>query len=109
MGAAFLSFINGGNIFEIERAAEIALEHSLGLTCDPIEGYVQIPCIERNAIGANRSMMAYALSKLMGQTNSKITFDMAVKTMYYTGKDLSKRYRETARGGLAKTYEKQAK
>ena len=109
MGGAFLSYINGGNIFEIERAAEIALEHSLGLTCDPIEGYVQIPCIERNAIGANRSMMAYALSKLMGQANSKITFDMAVKTMYYTGKDLSKRYRETARGGLAKTYEKRNK
>lgn len=102
MGAAFMSQVNGGDIFEIERASEIALEHSLGLTCDPIEGYVQIPCIERNAIGANKSIMAFALSRLMGSKDSKISFDMVVKTMYKTGRDINRSYRETARGGLAK-------
>ena len=109
MGAGFLASINGGDIFDIERASEIALEHSLGLTCDPIEGYVQIPCIERNAIGANRSMMAYALSRFMGKKDSKISLDNVIRTMYFTGKDLNKSYRETARGGLAKTYTKRIK
>ncbi len=109
MGAGFLASINGGDIFDIERASEIALEHSLGLTCDPIEGYVQIPCIERNAIGANRSMIAYALSRFMGKKDSKISLDNVIRTMYFTGKDLNKSYRETARGGLAKTYTKRIK
>jgi iron-sulfur-dependent L-serine dehydratase single chain form len=109
MGAGFLASINGGDIFDIERASEIALEHSLGLTCDPIEGYVQIPCIERNAIGAYRSMMSYALSRFMGKKDSKISLDNVIRTMYFTGKDLNKSYRETARGGLAKTYTKRIK
>ena len=73
MGAAFLSYLDGQDLFGIERASEIALEHSLGLTCDPIEDYVQIPCIERNAIGALRSISASSLSHLMGTTNSKIS------------------------------------
>lgn len=104
MGAAFLSYLDGQSLFGIERASEIALEHSLGLTCDPIDGYVQIPCIERNAIGALRSISASSLSHLMGTTNSKISFDTVVKTMYKTGKDLNRSYRETSKGGLAKEY-----
>lgn len=104
MGAAFVSYIDGLDILGIERSSEIALEHSLGLTCDPIDGYVQIPCIERNAIGALRSLISSNLSKLMGTSNSKINFDTVVETMYQTGRDLNKRYRETAKGGLAFVY-----
>ena len=106
MGAAFLAYLDGQNIYGIERASEIAMEHSLGLTCDPIDGYVQIPCIERNAVGALRSIATNSLSILMGTTNSKISFDIVVKTMYKTGKDLNRSYKETSKGGLAKTYEK---
>ena len=104
MGAALLAYLNNQNIDGIERAAEIALEHSLGLTCDPIEGYVQIPCIERNAIGAIKSIMASSLSSLMGRSNSKISFDVVVQTMYQTGKDINSRYRETSKGGLATVF-----
>ena len=104
MGAALLAYLNNQNIDGIERAAEIALEHSLGLTCDPIEGYVQIPCIERNAIGAIKSIMASSLSSLMGRSNSKISFDVVVQTMYQTGKDINSRYRETSNGGLATVF-----
>lgn len=108
MGAAFLAHLDNQDIYGIERASEIAMEHSLGLTCDPIDGYVQIPCIERNAIGALRSIAANSLSILMGTTNSKISFDVVVKTMYKTGKDLNRSYRETSKGGLAKTYKKES-
>ncbi len=87
----------------IEYAAEIALEHQLGLTCDPVGGYVQIPCIERNAVAATRAINAYALSKVLAGTR-KIDFDTVVATMYATGKDLSVRYRETSEGGLAAKY-----
>lgn len=104
MGAGLLAYLDNQSIDEIERACEIALEHSLGLTCDPIDGYVQIPCIERNAIGAIKSIMASSLSKLMGKSNSKISFDVVVQTMYQTGKDINARYRETAKGGLAKVF-----
>lgn len=104
MGAAFVSYIHDKDIDLIERAAEIAMEHSLGLTCDPIEGYVQIPCIERNAVGALRAIEASALTDFIGRTNSKISFDYVVETMYETGKDLNRNYRETSKGGLAKKY-----
>lgn len=104
MGAAFVSQLKGKDIEIIERAAEIAMEHTLGLTCDPISGYVQIPCIERNAIGALRAIEASALTDFMDSTSSKISFDLVVETMYETGLDLSKNYRETSIGGLAKTY-----
>ncbi len=88
---------------EIEYAAEIALEHQLGLTCDPIGGYVQIPCIERNAIASQRALSAAALARILKGTR-KISFDLIVKTMYETGKDLNARYRETSEGGLAAYY-----
>lgn len=79
------------------------MEHHLGLTCDPIAGLVQIPCIERNAVAAMRAINAVSLANFL--TNSrKISFDMVVETMYRTGLDMSGLYRETAEGGLAKQY-----
>jgi L-serine dehydratase len=80
------------------------MEHSLGMTCDPIGGYVQIPCIERCAMGAMRALESYTLSKLLDNTSSKISLDTVICTMLKTGKDLTYKYRETAEGGLAKTY-----
>lgn len=92
-------------IDQIEYAAEIGLEHSLGLTCDPVDGYVQIPCIERNAVGAMRAINACGLAMVLTES-SKITFDMVVETMYQTGLDMDIKYKETARGGLAHFYRK---
>lgn len=105
MAAAFLSEIEGGTIEQIESASEIALEHHLGLTCDPVEGYVQIPCIERNAVAALRAIDAAKLSSYLNNADSKISFDLVVATMLQTGKDLPYLYRETSEGGLAKEYE----
>lgn len=104
MAAAFLAELSGGTIDQIESASEIALEHHLGLTCDPIDGYVQIPCIERNAVAALRAIDAAKLSSYLNNSDSKISFDLVVETMLDTGKDLSYRYRETSEGGLAKNY-----
>ena len=103
MAAAAVSYLEKMNIEQIEYAAEIAMEHHLGLTCDPVLGLVQIPCIERNAVAALRALEASFLSKhLFG--SRKISFDLVVKTMYETGKDLAKKYKETSTGGLAKNY-----
>ena len=90
-------------IDQIEYAAEIALEHHLGLTCDPILGYVQIPCIERNAVAALRAIDACGLAYFLSDSR-KIDFDTAVETMFETGKDMPANYRETSCGGLAKTF-----
>lgn len=103
MAAAAVAFLNNQSIEEIEYAAEIALEHHLGLTCDPINGLVQIPCIERNAVAALRAIDAANLAKFL-QGTRKISFDTVVKTMYETGKDLSQKYKETSTGGLAINY-----
>lgn len=103
MAAAAVAFLNGETLEEIEYAAEIALEHHLGLTCDPINGLVQIPCIERNAVAALRAIDAANLARFLNGTR-KISFDTVVKTMYETGKDLNKKYKETSTGGLAKNY-----
>lgn len=103
MAAAACAQLKGGTIEQIESAAEIAMEHHLGLTCDPIYGYVQIPCIERNAVAANRAIESANLAILF-EEQGKISFDMVVETMYETGKDLSSHYRETSEGGLAKKY-----
>ena len=103
MAAAAATYLLGGNIKQIENAAEIGMEHHLGLTCDPIYGYVQIPCIERNAVAAMRAIQACDLS-LMIPENRKISFDVVVETMYETGQDLKSHYRETSEGGLAKKY-----
>ena len=103
MAAAAAAYLFKQDIDRIENSAEVAMEHHLGLTCDPIYGYVQIPCIERNAVAALRALDAATLS-LMLEKNKKIPFDLIVETMYETGKDLGKHYRETSEGGLAKKY-----
>ena len=103
MAAAALGELFEMGIGQIEYAAEVAMEHHLGLTCDPINGLVQIPCIERNAVAAMRAINALSLANFLAET-SKISFDTVVSTMYATGRDMSLRYRETAEGGLAKTY-----
>lgn len=100
MAAAALTYIKGGNIREIEYSAEIGLEHHLGMTCDPIDGLVQIPCIERNAMAA---MQAYNCANyaILAKGVHRITFDDAIEVMEQTGRDLREEYRETSRGGLA--------
>lgn len=103
MAAAALAELFGMNISQIEYASEIAIEHHLGLTCDPINGLVQIPCIERNAVAAMRAINAVNLANFLTDTR-KISLDLIIKTMYETGKDLSFEYRETSVGGLAKLY-----
>lgn len=103
MAAAALAELHGMGIDQIEYAAEIALEHHLGLTCDPVCGLVQIPCIERNAVAAMRAINALSLANFLSGSR-KISFDLVVETMYQTGKDLSHSYRETSEGGLAKLY-----
>ncbi len=103
MGAAGLAHLYGLSLDEIEYAAEVAMEHNLGLTCDPVNGLVQIPCIERNAVAAMRSISSVILARLLYQTR-KISFDEVIATMYQTGKDMSEKYRETSHGGLAQIY-----
>jgi len=105
MAAAALSELRGMSLGQIEYAAEVAMEHHLGLTCDPICGLVQIPCIERNAVAAMRAINASSLAYFLS-TSRKISFDLVIQTMYETGKDLRRPYRETAEGGLAKLYKK---
>ena len=105
MAAAALAELWGQSIDKLEYAAEMAFEHFLGLTCDPIAGLVQIPCIERNAVAAMRAINAAELAGLLNGSR-KISLDLVIKTMYETGKDLSNLYRETAAGGLAKLYYK---
>ena len=103
MSAAALAELFGMGIDQIEYSAEIAIEHHLGLTCDPINGLVQIPCIERNAVAAMRAINAVTLANFLTFTR-KISLDLVIKTMYDTGRDLNRNYRETADGGLAKLY-----
>ncbi len=103
MASAALAEICGMSLDQIEYAAEISMEHMLGLTCDPIDGLVQIPCIERNAVAAMRSINAVSLANFLTSTR-KISFDTVVKTMYETGRDIKSHYRETSEGGLAKHY-----
>ena len=103
MAAAALAELYDQNLDQVEYAAEVAMEHHLGLTCDPICGLVQIPCIERNAVAANRAMNACNLSYfLTGSRN--ISYDMVCRAMHETGINLNHRFRETSEGGLAKIY-----
>lgn len=103
MAAGAAAQLLGGSVRQIEYAAEMGLEHHLGLTCDPIAGYVQIPCIERNAIAAVRAVdcAAYAL---LSDGHHIVSFDEVVTTMWETGCDMKSSYRETAEGGLAKIH-----
>ena len=105
MAAAAVCSMMGANSEETEYAAEIALEHQLGLTCDPVHGYVQIPCIERNAVAALRALDSAGIARVLKGTR-RISFDLIVKTMYETGKDINARYRETSKGGLAANFNK---
>lgn len=105
MATSALAQLRGLSLGQIEYAAEVAMEHHLGLTCDPICGLVQIPCIERNAVAAMRAINAASLAYFLSDSR-KISFDLVIRTMYETGKDLRKPYRETAEGGLAKLYKK---
>lgn len=100
MAAGGLAAAMGGTNKQIEQAAEIAMEHNLGLTCDPVNGLVQIPCIERNAMGAVKAINATRLA-LRGNGEHIVSLDEVIKTMYDTGKDMSNRYKETSLGGLA--------
>lgn len=100
MAAAGLAAISGGTPRQIENAAEIALEHHLGMTCDPLGGLVQVPCIERNAIGAHKAIAAASLA-LRGDGTHRVSLDEAIETMRQTGLDMQTKYKETSRGGLA--------
>ncbi|MDE7454888.1 MAG: L-serine ammonia-lyase, iron-sulfur-dependent, subunit alpha [Clostridia bacterium] len=101
MAAAGFAELEGMTLDEIEYSAEVALEHHLGLTCDPVCGLVQIPCIERNAVAAMRAINAVSLSTFLADSR-KVSFDTVVNAMYETGTDLPSNYKETATGGLAK-------
>ncbi len=101
MGGAMLAYSAGKSIQVVEAAAEIGIEHHLGMTCDPIGGYVQIPCIERNAMGAAKAYNAYLLASSGASVFQKISLDSVIKVMKATGRDMSKKYKETSEGGLA--------
>ena len=100
MAAAGYAAILGGDPAQIENAAEIGMEHHLGLTCDPIGGLVQVPCIERNAVGAIKALNAARMS-ILSDGSHVVSFDQVVKTMLETGLDMATKYKETSLGGLA--------
>ena len=100
MAAAGLAEALGGEPRQVENAAEIAMEHCLGLTCDPVGGLVQIPCIERNAIAAVKAINAARMA-LWGDGRHAVSFDAVIETMRQTGEDMLSKYKETSRGGLA--------
>ena len=100
MAAAGLAEALGGSPLQVENAAEIAMEHSLGLTCDPVAGLVQIPCIERNAIAAVKAINAARMA-MWSDGRHQVPLDTAIKTMRDTGRDMLSKYKETSEGGLA--------
>ena len=100
MAAAGLAAVLGGTPQQVENAAEIALEHHLGMTCDPVRGLVQVPCIERNGLGAIKAVAAASLA-LRGDGSHIVPLDAAIETMRQTGRDMSEKYKETSLGGLA--------
>lgn len=102
MAAAGLTELAGGNATQVCIAAEIAMEHHLGLTCDPVAGLVQVPCIERNAISAVKAVNSARMA-MRRRTNPVVSLDNIIETMYETGKDMNAKYRETSKGGLAIT------
>ena len=108
MAAAACGQMFGYNMDQIEYAAEVAMEHHLGLTCDPICGLVQIPCIERNAVAAMRAINSANIAYFLTGTRN-ISYDITIKSMYYTGLDMNQRYRETSEGGLARAYQRRGK
>ncbi len=103
MSAAAIAEMYNLSVDQIECASEVAMEHNLGLTCDPVLGLVQVPCIERNTMAAMRAFDSFCVAYYLSPMR-KISFDVIVKTMYETGKDLNHKYLETSRGGIAKNY-----
>ncbi|MFO0925197.1 MAG: L-serine ammonia-lyase [Pirellulales bacterium] len=101
MAAAGLAACMGGTVAQIENAAEIGMEHNLGLTCDPVRGLVQIPCIERNTMGATKAINAARLAVLYGDGTHRVALDRVIETMRQTGVDMQSKYKETSLGGLA--------
>jgi L-serine dehydratase len=100
MAAAGLTAVMGGTPEQVENAAEIGMEHNLGLTCDPVGGLVQVPCIERNAMGAVKAINAARMA-MQGDGHHIVSLDKVIKTMRETGADMKTKYKETSRGGLA--------
>ena len=100
MAVAGLAAVVGGTPEQVENAAEIGIEHNLGLTCDPVGGLVQIPCIERNAMAANTAINAVRMA-MLGDGSHIVTLDQAIETMKQTGEDMMAKYKETSKGGLA--------
>jgi L-serine dehydratase len=100
MAAGGLTAAMGGRLFQVENAAEIGMEHNLGLTCDPVGGLVQIPCIERNAMAAVKAINAQRMA-FRGDGKHRVSLDKVIKTMRETGADMKSHYKETSRGGLA--------
>ncbi|MCF6197360.1 MAG: L-serine ammonia-lyase, iron-sulfur-dependent, subunit alpha, partial [Emcibacter sp.] len=100
MAAGALTAVMGGTVEQVENAAEIGMEHNLGLTCDPIGGLVQVPCIERNAMGAVKAIDASRLA-LRGDGKHMVSLDKVIETMRQTGEDMKVTYKETSKGGLA--------
>ncbi|WP_333583482.1 L-serine ammonia-lyase, iron-sulfur-dependent, subunit alpha, partial [Rivihabitans pingtungensis] len=100
MAAGALAEVLGGTPEQVENAAEIGMEHNLGLTCDPIGGLVQVPCIERNAMASIKAINAARMA-LRGDGQHHVSLDRVIRTMRDTGRDMSSKYKETARGGLA--------
>ena len=98
--AAGLAAVMGGTPMQVENAADIGMEHNLGLTCDPVGGRVQIPCIERNAMGSVKALNAARMA-LRGDGTHFVSLDQVIKTMRDTGRDMMTKYKETSRGGLA--------
>lgn len=103
MAAGALTAVLGGTLEQIENAAEMAMEHHLGLTCDPVAGLVQIPCIERNGVAAEKAIKLAYLALMEDGKNKKVSLDKVIETMFATGKDMMAIYKETSLGGLAKT------
>ncbi|WP_272700721.1 L-serine ammonia-lyase [Desulfovibrio sp. Fe33] len=104
MAAAMIAYARGYRFQVTENAAEIALEHHLGLTCDPVGGYVQIPCIERNAMGAVKAFNAYLIASTLDESYQKVDLDKAIRAMAQTGRDMSAKYKETSEAGLALSF-----
>ncbi|WP_319584046.1 L-serine ammonia-lyase [uncultured Pseudodesulfovibrio sp.] len=104
MAAAMIAYARGYRFQVTENAAEIALEHHLGLTCDPVGGFVQIPCIERNAMGAVKAFNAYLIASTLDESYQKVDLDKAIRAMAQTGRDMSGKYKETSEAGLALSF-----
>jgi L-serine dehydratase len=101
MAAGALTELHGGSPKKVLMAAEIAMEHHLGLTCDPIGGLVQVPCIERNAMGAMKAITASQIALASDPYYARVTLDNVIKTMWNTAEDMNSKYKETSEGGLA--------